>query len=118
MTAVTELLAQSWQFAREIVPDLPNDVAHDWFGLATWALICCAFVLIARGYFKLKRGIDATVANVQNGHRDPLRADVDKILVAVGEIQSALAAETAARKTGIDGVTDRLGGIEEHLRKG
>ncbi len=25
--------------AGEIVPDLPDDVAHDWSGLATWALI-------------------------------------------------------------------------------
>lgn len=68
-----------WRFATEIVPDLPNDVAHDWFGLATWALICCAFVLIARGYFKIKRGLDATVANVQNGHTTPFREDFDAL---------------------------------------
>lgn len=112
-------------YATDITPDLPNDVAHDWYGLATWALICLAFAFVARGYFKLKAGIDTTVGQVKNGHKDPLRADVDKLLVAaeenstaLGEIKSALAVETAARITAIEGVSERLGGIEEHLRGG
>lgn len=80
------------------MPDLPNDVAHDWFGLATWALICCAFVLIARGYFKIKRGVDATVANVQNGHTTPFRVDFDALADEVRADFDALADEVRAER--------------------
>lgn len=70
-------------------------------------------------------GVEQTNKQVVNGHaeKDPLRSDVDKLLkmaeetsAAVGKVHTAVTAETAARKTAIEGINDRLGGIEEHLR--
>ena len=64
----------------EIVPDLPNDVAHDWFGLATWALIVCGFVVCATLIYRIKQGIDETNKRVKNGHKNSMRADIDRII--------------------------------------
>lgn len=75
---------------------------------------------------KVGLGVKATTDQVVNGHAnaDPLRADVDKLLkmaedniAAVSKVHTAVTAEKEARRTAIDGINDRLGGIEEHLRK-
>lgn len=64
----------------EIVPDLPDDVAHDWFGLATWALIVCGFVICTVLIYRIKQGIDEMHKQVKNGHKNPMRADIDRII--------------------------------------
>ena len=64
----------------EIMPDLPDDVAHDFYGLATWALIVVGFVICTVLIYRIKQGIDETNKQVKNGHKNPMRADIDRII--------------------------------------
>ena len=64
----------------EIMPDLPDDVAHDPYGLATWALIVVGFVICTVLIYRIKQGIDETNRHVKNGHKNPMRADIDRII--------------------------------------
>ncbi len=64
----------------EIMPDLPDDVAHDLYGLATWALIVVGFVICTVLIYRIKQGIDETNKQVKNGHKNPMRADIDRII--------------------------------------
>lgn len=64
----------------EIMPDLPDDVAHDPYGLATWALIVVGFVICTVLIYRIKQGIDETNKQVKNGHKNPMRADIDRII--------------------------------------
>ena len=64
----------------EIMPDLPDDVAHDFYGLATWALIVVGFVICTVLIYRIKQGIDETNRHVKNGHKNPMRADIDRII--------------------------------------
>lgn len=64
----------------EIMPDLPDDVAHDFYGLATWALIVVGFVICTVLIYRIKQGIDETNKQVKNGHKNPMRADIDHII--------------------------------------
>lgn len=76
---------------REIMPDLPDDVAHDWYGLATWALIVVGFVICTVLIYRIKQGVDETNKQVvKNGHKDPLRTDVDRIIAQQTEILAKL----------------------------
>ena len=84
------MLAFWWALPREVVPDLPDDVAHDWFGLGTWALIVFGFVVCAVLIYRIKQGVDETNKQVKNGHRDPLRTDVDRIIAQQTEILTKL----------------------------
>lgn len=68
-------------------PDLPDELPHDGWGLATWALICIAG-LIAFGIYQavqLKR-MRATLGGVRdqvvNGHKVPMRTDLDTLIDA------------------------------------
>ncbi len=65
---------------RDVVPDLPDDVAHDWFGLGTWALIVVGFVICTVLIYRIKQGIDETNKQVKNGRKNPMRADIDRII--------------------------------------
>lgn len=64
----------------EIMPDLPDDVAHDPYGLATWAIIVVGFVICTVLIYRIKQGIDETNKQVKNGHKNPMRADIDRII--------------------------------------
>lgn len=64
----------------EIMPDLPDDVAHDPYGLATWALIVVGFVICTVLIYRIKQGIDETHKQLKNGHKNPMRADIDRII--------------------------------------
>lgn len=64
----------------EIMPDLPDDVAHDPYGLATWALIVVGFVICTVLIYRIKQGIDETNKQVKNGRKNPMRADIDRII--------------------------------------
>lgn len=64
----------------EIMPDLPDDVAHDFYGLATWALIVVGFVICTVLIYRIKQGIEETNKQVKNGHKNPMRADIDRII--------------------------------------
>ena len=64
----------------EIMPDLPDDVAHDPYGLATWAIIVVGFVICTILIYRIKLGIDETNKQVKNGHKNPMRADIDRII--------------------------------------
>ena len=64
----------------EIMPDLPDDVAHDFYGLATWAIIVVGFVICTILIYRIKLGIDETNKQVKNGHKNPMRADIDRII--------------------------------------
>lgn len=54
----------------EVVPNLPDDLARDWWGLGTWALIVAGFVVSLTVLYKIK-------GQVVNGHTTPMRADMD-----------------------------------------
>ncbi len=64
----------------EIMPDLPDDVAHDFYGLATWALIVVGFVICTVLIYRIKLGIEEVHKQVKNGHKNPMRADIDRII--------------------------------------
>jgi len=64
----------------EIMPDLPDDVAHDPYGLATWAIIVVGFVICTILIYRIKLGIEETNKHVKNGHKNPMRADIDRII--------------------------------------
>lgn len=61
----------------EFVPDLPDELARDWYGLATWALIALSVVMVVY-LVKIK-------AHVVNGHKTPMRSDMDGLSEAVAE---------------------------------
>lgn len=54
----------------ETLPNLPDDLARDWFGLGTWALIVSGFIVALKILYKLK-------SQIVNGHPQPLRSDLD-----------------------------------------
>lgn len=74
------LILPLWWPLSEIMPDLPDDVAHDPYGLATWALIVVGFVICTVLIYRIKQGIDETNRHVKNGHKNPMRADIDRII--------------------------------------
>lgn len=74
------LILPLWWPLSEIMPDLPDDVAHDFYGLATWALIVVGFVICTVLIYRIKQGIDETNRHVKNGHKNPMRADIDRII--------------------------------------
>ena len=78
----------------EIMPDLPDDVAHDVYGLATWALIVVGFVICTVLIYRIKQGIDETNKQVKNGHKNPMRADIDRI---IAQQEHFIAEEITAR---------------------
>lgn len=74
------LILPLWWPLSEIMPDLPDDVAHDPYGLATWAIIVVGFVICTILIYRIKLGIDETNKQVKNGHKNPMRADIDRII--------------------------------------
>lgn len=56
----------------ETLPNLPDDLARDWFGLGTWALIVSGFIVALKILYKLK-------GQIVNGHPTPLRSDIDDL---------------------------------------
>lgn len=84
------------------VPDFPKELAHDWFGLATWAIIAIALVIAIRTIFQVKH-------QVKNSHEENLRDDLDNKFASL-EAKMGLALD----QLGDHG--DRLNSIEEHLR--
>lgn len=75
-----------WHWPREVMPDLPHDLAHDWFGLATWALIVIGFVICVTLIYRIKLGVDETNRQVKNGRKSPLRGDLDELLLRQDQI--------------------------------
>lgn len=63
-----------------VIPDLPSELAHDPYGLATWALIVVGFVICTVLIYRIKQGIDEMHKQVKNGHKNPMRADIDRII--------------------------------------
>lgn len=61
----------------EIVPDLPDDLARDWYGLGTWLVIVLGAVTLVY-LVKIKN-------QVVNGHKTPMRSDIDGLSDAVAE---------------------------------
>lgn len=59
-------------------------------------------------------------AQVINGHPDPLRKDLDRYFKEVNtkltDMQTAAAVEQAKREEAFNGLSDRISGIEQHLR--
>lgn len=76
------------------VPDLPDDLARDWFGLGTWALIVAGFVVALTILYKIKN-------QVVNGHTTPLRTDIDGIQTAVLGLVGEMRAERDERRTDV-----------------
>lgn len=74
------LILPLWWPLSEIMPDLPDDVAHDPYGLATWAIIVVGFVICTVLIYRIKQGIDETHKQLKNGHKNPMRADIDRII--------------------------------------
>lgn len=77
---------------------------------------------------KVKAKVEGIGHQVINGHTSPMRTELDRHFAKVykrldaqdktlGEVHTAVTAETSARRTAIEAINDRLGGIEEHLRK-
>lgn len=90
------------------LPELPKDV-HDWPGVAAvglWVIAVIGGLLILswhRNNYReqryerivdraaradLKADTEALRNQVANGHAEPLRADVDRVLIDVGELKS------------------------------
>lgn len=98
----------------EVMPDLPNDLARDWFGLGTWGLIVGGFVVCLAILYKIKN-------QVVNGHTTPMRSDIDglrdgqlrisnEVLGLAGEVR----AERDERRADIDDIHAKL---DEVIRK-
>jgi len=101
----------------EIVPDLPDDLARDWYGLGTWALIVLGAVMLVY-LIKIK-------AQVVNGHKRPMRNDIDDLSDAVAENTRhvlalsgqviGLAGDIRADRANIDALAVQLDGLRKAL---
>ncbi|MDH6199166.1 hypothetical protein M2272_005834 [Mycobacterium frederiksbergense] len=84
------------------MPDLPTDLAHDWYGLATWLIIAVALVIATWLLVQVKN-------QVKNSHTTNLRDDLDEQFAALGAKVDGLA-------TTLGDHGGRLNSIEQHLR--
>ncbi|MCX2931426.1 hypothetical protein ORI20_14165 [Mycobacterium sp. CVI_P3] len=100
---------------REFMPDLPNDVAHDWYGLATWAMICIAFMFVAAGYFRLKRGVDETNKQMKNGHKSVFRRDFDWLMWTVWHMRLGLEHESRQRYEADQRIEGELSAMKQQI---
>lgn len=97
----------------EVVPNLPDDLARDWWGLGTWALIVTGFVVSLTILYKIKN-------QVVNGHTTPMRSDIDglrdgqvQIMAEVLSLGGELRAERSERRADIDAIHAKL---DEHRK--
>lgn len=102
----------------EVIPDLPNDLATDWYGLGTWALIVGGFVTVMTILAKIKN-------QVVNGHQTPMRADIDglrdgqvrisgEVMGLAGEVR----AEREERRADIEDIHSKLDDLRKALPGG
>ncbi len=92
----------------EVVPDLPNDLARDWYGLGTWALIVAGFIASLTILYKIKN-------QVVNGHTTPMRSDIDKLRDGQITIREEVLAESAERRANDEVLRGEVRELHEKL---
>lgn len=105
-----------------VTPDLPDELAHDWFGLGTWAIIAIAVVISVIGWRKLRRDSNIIKDQVLNSHEKapPLRVDLDqkfeRIYDRFAQLYADIKVEQSQRQDAINGVNERLDEVVDLLR--
>ena len=106
------------------IPDLPDDLARDWYGLATWALIVIGAVTLVY-LVKIKN-------QVVNGHKTPMRSDIDgladtleentrQVLALSGEViglAGEVRAEAIERRADVEDLSVKLDELRKALPGG
>lgn len=92
--------------------DLPNDLAHDWFGLGTWILIVAAVVYVVRALVQIRN-------QVKNSHDTNMRDDLDDqstLLAKIWESQQRLHRKHAKNARQINRLERRMARHEKDSR--
>ena len=95
--------------ASEPMFDIP-DLARDWFGLGTWALLAIAAVAAAfiwRQHKGIRSDVDAVKGQVVNGHSEEnLRTQLDRIESNQVEFQKTMTREISGLRKDIGRLAD------------
>lgn len=91
------------------IPDIP--LAHDWWGIASLAIICLFVVGGGLLYLLIRSDLKAVKHEVKNSHETNLRDDLDEKFASVEGKQDLILSM-------LEDHGDRINSIEGHLRKG